>query len=426
MSGLLWLAGALLLYALAALATAFFAGTETGMISLNKPRLRHQAEAGNRRAQRILHWSQRQDTFIATTLIGTNLAVVTATAVMTAIGIRYLGPYRGSLAATVVSTAIIIIVSEVIPKAVFRQYANRLMLELSGLFHLSVVALLLPSYLFSFIARMIFRLLNVPPPPPKSGVGKDELRIILQTGQEEGEFTAEEHAMITQVFDMGKTRTREVMIPLIDVEMLNETATVDEFLALARRTGYSRFPVYRGRVDEVVGVLAVYDVLFAAEPTPTVAGMMRPPHFVPETKPADELLRDMQKQRLAAKVVIDEFGGAVGFVTMEQILEQIVGEIHDEGDDIEIWYRQISDGVWVVDGGADIDELGKVLGITLPKDGYDTLAGLVLFALGRVPRAGEKLVRSGYRLTVLSMDGPAVERVKVEKIPEAPAETAGT
>ncbi len=426
MSELFLLAGALVLYGACMVGSFFFSGSETGMISLNKPRLRHLAEQGNRRAQRLLRWVPRQDTYLSTILIGNNLVNVTATAIATAVGIRYLGPYRGALVATVVNTAVFLVCCEVLPKAIFRQYANRLMLELAGLFHLSVMLLLLPSHLFAFIARVIFRVLNVPPPAAKSGVGKDELRIILRTGQEEGEFTAEEHAMITQVFDMGKTRTREVMIPLIDVEMVSETATVDEFLALARRTGYSRFPVYRERVDEVVGVIAVYDVLFAAEPTPTVAGMMRPPHFVPETKPADELLRDMQQQRLAAKVVVDEFGGAVGFVTMEQILEQVVGEIHDEGDDIEIWYRQISANVWVVDGGADIDELGKVLGITLPKDGYDTLAGLVLFALGRVPRAGEKLVRNGYRLTVLSMDGPAVERVKVEKLPETPVETAGT
>ncbi|HNW93482.1 MAG TPA: DUF21 domain-containing protein, partial [bacterium] len=172
---MLWLLGALALYAFCVVATGFFAGTETGMISLNKPRLRHLAENGNRRAQRILYWAQRQDTFIATTLIGTNLAIVTATAVITAVGIELFGPYRGSLIATVTSTVIVLIVAEVLPKAIFRQYANRLMMELAGLFHASTVLLLPFSYVFSFVAKLIFRILNITPPANKTGVGKDDL-----------------------------------------------------------------------------------------------------------------------------------------------------------------------------------------------------------------------------------------------------------
>ncbi|HNW93355.1 MAG TPA: hemolysin family protein, partial [bacterium] len=247
-------------------------------------------------------------------------------------------------------------------------------------------------------------------------VGKDDLRLILQAGQEEGEFTADEHEMITQVFDMGATRTRELMVPLIEAEVVAEDATVDEFLALARRTGFSRFPVYRERVDRIIGMITVYDVLFLAQPPATVAGLVRDVMFVPELKPADELLRDMQKQRAAAAVVVDEFGGAVGMVTMELILEEIVGDIHDEGDDPAIWHKQISDGVWVVDGSADINDLHDELGITLPKDGYATLAGLIMLQLGRIPRPGEKLVRNDFRLTVLSMDNQSIERVKIERI----------
>lgn len=418
---LAWLLAAALAYLVCVAVTGFYAGTETGMISLNKPRLRHLAENGNKRAQRILHWAQRQDTFIATTLIGTNLAIVSATAIITAVGIELLGPYRGSLAATVVSTVIVIIAAEVLPKAIFRQYANRLMMALAGLFHASTVILLPPSYIFAFIAKLIFRLLNIAPPPKKSGVGKEELRLILQAGQEEGEFTADEHEMITQVFDMDNTRTREVMVPLIEAEMAPEDMAIGEFLAMARRTGFSRFPVYRDRVDRITGLITVYDVIFAPALTGTVAGMMHPAHFVPELKPADELLRDMQKLRLNAAVVVDEFGGAVGFVTMELLLEEIVGDIHDEGDEPLRWHKQIGEGAWVVDGGVDINDLREELGIILPKDGYDTLAGLIMLQLGRVPRSGEKLTKNEYRITVLSMADQSVERVKIERLAAPPA-----
>lgn len=219
--------------------------------------------------------------------------------------------------------------------------------------------------------------------------------------------------MIDKIFDLGETAAREVMVPLVEVVALAEDALPAEAIALIQERGFSRLPVYRDRIDHVVGVVTAMDLLRDGAQANHVGALARPPYFVPETKRVDDLLREMQKSRIQLAVVVDEYGGSVGIITVEDIVEQIVGEIRDEHDRGPATIERLPDGSYRVAGRVGIEELNEALGWELPKADYETVAGLILAALHRIPRVGEELRVSQYHLTILEADERRVIAVRV-------------
>jgi len=215
---------------------------------------------------------------------------------------------------------------------------------------------------------------------------------------------------------------REIMVPLVEVAMLPDTATTDDAIELAQRRGFSRIPIYRQRETNIVGVVSAMDILARGGEAGRLTDLMRPPVYVPETKRIDDLLREMQRARNHMAVVVDEYGGSTGVVTLEDVLEEIVGEIHDEHDRAPASVERLPDGSYLVAARTNLQELNEALDWTLPKRDYETVAGLVLATLHRIPRRGEEFQLDGYTITVLEADERHVTAVKITPPPAAGAQ----
>ena len=259
----------------------------------------------------------------------------------------------------------------------------------------------------------ILRVCGGPRVDTRQFVSREELKALLQLEPGEVSVSTQEAEMIDKIFDLGDTTVRAVMVPVVDVVMLPESASVAEAIALVRQRGFSRIPIYAQRETNVVGVVTAMDLLRRADQVRGVAELRRQPTFVPETKRIDDLLREMQKGRNQLAVVVDEYGSATGIVTLEDIVEEIVGEIEDEHDRTPASVERLPDGSYWVAARTHIDELNEALDWNLPKQDFETVAGLVLATLHRIPRTGEEFQIPGYTITVLEADVRRVAAVKI-------------
>jgi putative hemolysin len=255
---------------------------------------------------------------------------------------------------------------------------------------------------------------------------EEEIRTIVDAGEEEGIIEEDEKEMIYSIFEFGDTLTREIMVPRIDVVAVEVDTPMLEALDVIIARGHSRIPVYADTIDDVVGVLYAKDLLGHLRDGKTnvaLSGLLRPAYFVPETKKVDDLLTDLQQRKVHMAIVVDEYGGTAGIVTIEDILEEIVGEIQDEYDTEESFYEVVSPDEIVFDARANLDDVDKLLNADLPHEGGDTLGGLIYAELGRVPAAQDELVIDGVKLTVLSVAARRIKKVKATRLPK-PAEAA--
>jgi len=408
---MLWLA------TLCLVATMFFSAAEMAFIAANRPRLRHLAEQGSATAAAYLEAFRHPERVLSTAMMGVTVAHIVAASATT----WSLLPTLGGLAPVIVTlilTPVMLVFGEIIPKAVARAWATSLILRLyRPLIWTSVV--LMPFVAFAnLVVGLTLRLYGVRQADTRAFVSREELKALLQMEPGEAEVTTQEAELIDNIFDLGDTTVREVMVPLVEVAMLPDSASPQDAIALIQERGFSRLPIYRQRETNIVGIVAAMDLLSRGAEAATLDELKRPPYYVPETKRIDDLLREMQRSRAHMAVVVDEYGGSTGVVTLEDILEQIVGEIHDEHERAPASAERLPDGSYRVAARTNIDELNEAFDWTLPKQDYETVAGLVLATLGRVPRAGEMFQIPGYTLTVLEADTRRVTAVKITPTPE--------
>jgi putative hemolysin len=282
--------------------------------------------------------------------------------------------------------------------------------------------LLAPFVAFAHtVVTWLLRVLGAGRPDMRQFVSREELKALLSMKPGEADVTTQEAEMIDKIFDLGDTTVREIMMPLVEVVMLPITATPRDAVTLIQQRGFSRVPVYSQRETNIVGVVAAMDLLRRGASAKTLDELMRQPYYVPETKRIDDLLRELQRGRMHLAVVVDEYGGSTGIVTLEDILEEIVGEIHDEHDRSSAPIERLPDGTYWVAARTNIDELNEALDWSIPKQDYETVAGLVLATLGRIPRRGEQFQVPGYAITVLEADARRVTAVKIGPTAPPPA-----
>ena len=401
-------------------ATVFFSMAEMAFIAANRLKLRHLAEEGNRTAALYLEAFRNPERTLATAKMGVPIAHVVASSAAT----FALLPVFGGLAPLVVTlalTPLMLVFGEIIPKAVTRVWATQLILWLYRPLTLASV-LLTPFVAFSnFVVNGVLRLFGARQPDTRHFVSREELKALLQMEPGEAEVTTHEAEMIGKIFDLGDTTVREIMVPVVDGVMVERSAPPDEAVALVERRGFSRLPVYEERETNIVGVVTAMDLFSRGAAASSVDELKREPYYVPETKRIDDLLREMQRTRNHLAVVVDEYGTSTGLVTLEDILEEIVGAIEDEHDRTPSSVERLPDGSYRVAARMNIDELNEALDWTLPKDDYETVAGLVLATLHRIPRTGEEFQVRGYTVTVLEADPRRVVAVKI-----TPAKASGT
>lgn len=402
----------LFVIAVCVLISAFFSAAEMAFIAANRLRLRHLAEGGHRIAARYIEAFSHPERILSAAKMGVPIAHIVASAAATWWLLASIGP-SAALAATAVLTPAMLVLGEVIPKAIARQWATGLILRLFRPLAWAATIMVPLTWTAGWIVERVLRLLGHTRGHTRQFVSREELKLLLQMEPEESDVTTQEAEMIDNIFDLGETTVREIMVPLVDVTALPEDATSEEAIATISARGFSRLPIFRERVFEVVGMVTAMDLLRSGAQEPTVRTLMRPPFFVPETKRIDDLLREMQKGRRQLAVVVNEYGGAVGIATVEDIVEQIVGEIRDEHDKTPATVERLPDGSYRVAGRMGIDELNEALEWELPKADYETMAGLTLAVLHRIPRTGEEFDIPGYHFTILEGDERRVVTVKI-------------
>jgi putative hemolysin len=406
---------------LALLVTALFSAAEMSFIAANRVRLRHMAEGGHRTAVRYLEAFRSPERLLSTAMVGVTLAHITASTVATWALIPMVGG-GAALLVTLGLTPLMLVFGEVIPKAVARERATGLILVLFPVIE-AVGKVLTPlTWGANALVAWALSLVGRQRTSTRQFVSREELKLLLQMEPEEADVTVTEAEMIDKIFDLGETAVREVMVPLVDVAALPETASPADAVRLIRERGFSRIPVFTDRAFNIVGVVTAMDLLRQGGQAPDLRSLMRPATYVPETKRIDDLLREMQKNRVQLAVVVDEYGGAVGIVTVEDIIEEVVGEIRDEHDRTPDTVERLPDGSYRVAGRAGIDEVNEALEWELPKGDFETVAGLVLATLHRIPLVGEVFRVSRYTITVLEADKRRVLTVRIT--PDSPKKPA--
>jgi putative hemolysin len=410
---LVWIAAACLLV------TMFFSAAEMAFIAANRLRLRHLAEEGSRTAARYLEDFRRPERVLSTAMMGVTIAHIVASSAATFALLPVLGGWAPWVV-TAALTPVMLVFGEIIPKAVAREWATSLILRVYRPIRWASALLVPFVWATNNIVSALLRFFGGPTADARQFVSREELKALLAMEPDEADVTTVEAEMIDKIFDLGDTTVREVMVPLVEVAMLPESATPADAIALIGQRGFSRIPIYAQRETDVLGVVTAMDLLKRGAEVATLADLRRSVAYVPETKRIDDLLREMQRSRTHMAVVVDEYGGSTGVVTLEDILEQIVGEIQDEHDRAPASVDRLPDGSYWVAARTNIEELNEALDWTLPKQDYETVAGLVLATLHRIPRMGEEFQVGGYTITVLDADARHVKAVKVTP-PSAPA-----
>ncbi len=394
----------------------FFSGSEIAMVAADRVSLRKKAEAGETGARLVLDFLGNPERMISTMLFGHNAAVVTATTVLT---LAFIGAGSSEAAAVAVMTPIFLIFAEVVPKMLFQANADRLVTRIVYPLRVASIVFRPAIFIMESITGFVARLLKVE--ARRTLITRDELRMLIDMEQEGpaaigGTINPAERQMIKSVLDFGNSTVYDVMVPLSEVTALPEDASIAEAAAEIADKQHTRVPVYRERVDQIVGVLWAHDVL-AAEATGrqgVVSDLARPAIFVPESKPTADLLVELQQSRQHLAVVVDEYGGATGICTVEDILEEIVGEIDDEYDKGPSTIRSEGPGLWRVQARTPVAQVNTACDVDLPEgEDYESLAGLILEKLKRIPREGEQLRLGDVTLTVVSTTDRAIDEVRL-------------
>lgn len=395
--------------------SAYFSATETAFTSLNRIRLKTRAENGDRRAERTLALAEEYDKLLSTILIGNNIVNITATTVATVLCTRWFHQY-GPTVSTVALTIIILIFGEVSPKSLAKESPERWSMFAAPLLRLLMVLLTPANFLFarwkSFLSR-VFRSKG------EDGITEEELVGMVDQAETEGGLDEHESDLIRNAIEFNDLEVSEILTPRVDLTAAGEDSTMEEIAALFAETGYSRLPIYHETVDNIVGVIHEKDFYAARYRGETMVSTLKSPVFYTtgNTK-VFELLRILQKNKAHMAVVVDEYGGTQGIVTLEDILEELVGEIWDEHDEvIEIFQKQ-PDGSYLIACSADLDDMYDLFQVKGACDAA-TVSGWVLEQVGRVPEAGDRFQAEGLDVTVTRVEHRRVLEIQVTVIEEA-------
>ena len=404
------LSTAMLIGAVCVAVEAFFSGSEIAMVSANRATLRQRAADGDRGARMVERFLEQPQVFLATTLIGTNLATVVFSV---AVALALVGRSESELVAIALVLPFTMVFGEVVPKSLFQQHADVLVTKIVYPLRMASILLRPLVWLMSGFANAFTRITGTD--RERAFVTRDELALLIEADAG-SEISDEEREMIANVFDLSDATADEIMVPLSEVTALDEGTTVGEAALEVADKQHSRMPVYRSRVDDIVGILHVFDLLQAGPQakSKTVAKVAKPAVYVPANKPAAELLLELKRTGNHMAIVVDEYGGAVGVVTVEDILEEIVGEIDDEYDRGASSIRQERPGVWRVEARFSVERINQQLGLELPvSDDYESIAGLLLERLKRIPEPNESLVVGNITIRVIAASDRAVEEVQL-------------
>jgi len=396
---------------------AMASAAETALTSISRIKLKNLVEEGDKKALEIESLISKPNVFLSTILVVNSVAVIIASSMTTVLALRFIPDY-GELIGTILISLVVLIFCEITPKTAAVQNPLRWARVLvnpvrvaAWLLHPLVVTL-------SAITNTMVRLMGGQIKHRGPFVTEEELRLLVTVGEEEGILEEAETDMIHSIFEFADTPVREVMIPRIDMVTLESDATVDEAVDLALQGGFSRIPVYEETIDNIIGVLYTKDMLKQLRDDHNslpIRELVRPAYFVPETKKLDDLLREIRQKRTHMAIVVDEYGSVAGLVTIEDLVEEIVGDIQDEYDREENLYEQVTQHEYIFDAKINLDEFNELMNTNLQNEDYDTLGGFLLSQLDKIPVPGDTITYENMSFTVLTTRGLRITKVKVER-----------
>lgn len=414
---------------------AFFAASEIAVLSLNETKLKKQAEEGNKRAKQLMSLTSNPSSFLATIQFGVTLSGFLASAVaatsfaeiITEALAVYWPQYRSLISgiSTVVITLVLsyftLVFGELVPKRVAMQKSEKVSFAVCGILRMVKTVSKPFIVLLSASTNAIVKLFGCDPNKNDNTLTQEEIMMMVDAGEEKGVIEESEREMISNIFDFDDITVDEIMTHRTDVCAVENTMSIKEVVELSIEEGYSRIPVYKDDIDNILGIIYVKDLLqFAGKEYPTdilLTDIMHEPYFIPENKKCSDLFDELCAQKLQIAVIADEYGGTSGIVTMEDLLESIVGNIQDEYDDEDDEMVQVNDTTFTVDGTTTIIEASDLLDVELPEGDYDTVSGLILDRLERIPRQGEHPVVTvnGITFTVEKIEDRRIARIRIEK-----------
>jgi putative hemolysin len=399
--------------------SAFFSSAEAAFISLPKLRIRFLVESGVKRAERLAKLAEKPERFLAIVLLGNNLVNIAAATIGTIISVSVFGFPWGPVIATVGVTVLVLVFGEVIPKTYAVHHSQRLSIMYAN--PLRIIELCFYPLILGLerIGAGLTRVAAVSEEENKL-ISEGEIRSAISVGESEGVVEEEEAKILHQVLEFTDRPVGKVMVPRTEIAWVEQGTKISDFLNVYTQEHYSRFPVYKDNTDNVIGILNAKDVLLKLTDGPQsrntyIDDLVRPAYFVPEGKHLGELLAEMRAGGHHAAIVVDEFGGIAGMVTLGQLTEEIVGDIHDELTDQERDFVVTGDSTFQLDGGFRVEDANEELKLNLPTGDYETVAGFILSHLGRIPRQGEHFKYQNLKFVVTEMRGMKIEKVMVTR-----------
>lgn len=402
--------------------SAFFSSSETALFSLNKLQLKkmQQKEGENRQVKSIIKLLDDPQRTLITILTGNMFVNVAASSLATYLAIQLFGDIGTSIA-TGVMIFLILVFGEIVPKSLAVANDEKISRKVAKPIDI-IASIILPLIkLFKIIINLLFYSLGKKIAKRKKEITEDDLISLIDAGKDEGVLEEEEKEMIRNIFEFGDTTVKEVMVPRVDIACIPSDTKLDSVLRLIKKVGHSRIPVYEGTIDNIIGILyakdllAVYERWYKTKEKFDLKKILRKAYFVPENKKIDDLLDIFRRDRIQIAIVIDEYGGTAGLITLEDVVEEIVGEIIDEYDKETKLYEIIDNNTMIVDGMIDIDKINELLNIEIPENDFETLGGFIYDLMGRVPRKGEKIEYQHLQMTIEQVVKNRIKRVKIIK-----------
>ncbi len=396
------------------LLSAFFSSAETALTTSNKIKMKRMADDGNKSAALVLKITDNSDKMLSAILIGNNIVNITSSSLATILVQNIFGNWAVSIG-TGVLTLLVLIFGEITPKTAATVNANSMALRYAKIIWFIMLVLTPIIFIVNKLAGAFMFLLRIKKDDKESTFTEDELRTIMNVSHEEGVIEKEEREMINNVFDFGDAEAKDVMIPRIDMCMVDVNSSYDELMNLFRANQYTRIPVYEESSDNVIGIINIKDLIFYHTDNEfNIRDFLRDAYYTYEYKKLSELMIEMKKDSVNITIVLDEYGLTAGLITIEDLLEEIVGEIRDEYDyDEEDIFNEIATGEYIVDGQIKLDDVNEHLSLSLESEDYDSLGGYIIGYLDRLPIEGDKVEQDNVTLVVDSMDKNRIDKIHI-------------
>ncbi|MEK7712425.1 MAG: hemolysin family protein [Nitrospirota bacterium] len=412
----------IIIIALSIVFIAILASAESSFIAVNKIRIRSLMEKGDSRAKAVQKLLDEHDKLFSAVILSGNLFTILATSIGTALALRYFGE-DGIIIATIVMTVLTVVFGELAPKTFAVTYSEKVSLLLAKpvAFYIRLISPLV--WIFKVTSNLIIRMLGGKKKPVSPFVTEEEIKTMINIGEEEGTLEEEEKQMLHKVFEFGDKVVTEAMVPRTEIVSISDDSTVGDALKLVLEEGYSRYPVVKENIDSVTGILYVKDIVKQMaqgkiENYTPITEIVREAYYIPENKMVTELLDEMQKNKFQIAIVMDEYGGTAGLITLEDIMEEIVGGLQDEFEamegekEVEI----IDERTSIVAGQTGLDEINELVGSELVSEDFHTIGGFVFGLFRRLPKVGEQVRYHNLRFLILEMEDRKISKVKITKL----------